>query len=73
MVYSIRFSEDEQAAIEQYALLYGMKNSEVIRKATMEMIEDEMDIQAFKEAKERFEQNPVTHPHEDVGKELGFL
>ncbi len=73
MVYSIRFSEDEQAAIEQYALLYGMKISEVIRKATMEMIEDEMDIQAFKEAKERLEKNPVTYSHEDVGKELGFL
>lgn len=73
MVYSIRFSEDEQAAIEQYALLYGMKISEVIRKATMEMIEDEMDIRAFKEAKERFEKNPVTYSHEDVGKELGFL
>ena len=51
MVYSIRFSEDEQTAIEQYALLHGMKISEVIRKATMEMIEDEMDIQAFKKAK----------------------
>lgn len=73
MVYSIRFSEDEQAIIEQYALLYGMKISEVIRKATMEMIEDEMDVQAFKEAKARFEKNPVTHTHEDVGKELGFL
>ncbi len=73
MVYSIRFSEDEQAAIEQYALLYGMKISEVIRKATMEMIEDEMDIQAFKEAKKRFEKTLVTYSHEDVGKELGFL
>ena len=60
MVYSIRFSDDEQAVIEQYALLYGMKISEVIRKATMKMIEDEIDIQAFKEAKERFEKNPVT-------------
>ncbi len=73
MVYSIRFSEDEQAAIEQYALLHRMKISEVIRKATMEMIEDEMDMQAFKKAKERFEQNPATYTHEDVGKELGFF
>jgi len=73
MVYSIRFSEDEQEIIEQYALLHAMKISEVIRKATMEMIEDEMDVRAFKEAKERFEKNPVTHTYEDVGKELGFL
>ena len=73
MVYSIRFSKDEEAAIEQYALLYGMKISEVIRKATMKMIENEMDISAFKEAKDRFEKNPETYSHEDIGKELGFL
>ena len=73
MVCPIRFSEDEQAAIEQYALLHGLKISEVVRKAAMEMIEDEMDMQAFKKAKERFEQNPAAYSHEDVGKELGFL
>lgn len=73
MVYSIRFTDEEQEVIEQYAQLYGMKISEVIRKATMEMIEDEMDIQAFKEAKEKFEKDPATYSHEDVGKELGFL
>lgn len=73
MIYSIRFSEDEQAAIEQYALLYGIKISEVIRKATIEMIEDEMNIQTFKDTRKRFENNLVTCSREDVGKELGFL
>lgn len=73
MVYSVRFTDDEQEAIEQYALLHAMKVSEVIRKATMQMIEEEIDLEAFKEAKERLEKNPVTHTHEEVGKELGFL
>ena len=72
-IYSIRFSEDEQAAIEQYALLCGIKISEVIRKATIEMIEDEMNIQTFKDTRKRFENNLVTCSREDVGKELGFL
>ena len=72
MVYSIRFSEDEEEMIRQYALLQGMNISEVIRKATKQMIEDEMDVKAFIEAKKRFESNPVTYSHEDVGKELGF-
>ena len=72
MVYSIRFSEEEQELIEQYAQLYGMKISEVIRKATMEMIENELDIRAFREAKERFEKDPRTYSMEEVGKELGF-
>ena len=70
---SVEFSEDEQAIIEQYALLHDMKASEVIRKATLEMIEDETDVQAFREAKLRFDKGPVTHTHKDVGKELGFL
>ena len=73
MINSTRFSEDEQAAIEQYALLCGIKISEVIRKATMEMIEDKMDIQTFKDTMERFDNNLVTCSHEDVEKELGFL
>ena len=50
-----------------------MKISEVVRKATLEMIENEMDTQAFRRAKERFEKNPVTYSHEAAGKELGFL
>lgn len=72
MVYSIRFSKEEEEIIKQYAMLYDMKISEVIRKATMEMIEDDMDVRAFMEAKEKFEKNPKTFSHEDVGKELGF-
>ena len=39
----------------------------------MEMIEDEMDLQTFKDTKERFDNNLVTCSREDVGKELGFL
>ncbi len=59
--------------IEEYASLYGMKISEVIRKLTIEAIEDEIDLEAFKKAKQRFEENPVTYSHEDVGKRLGFI
>ena len=73
MIHSIKFSEDERAAIERYASIHGMKTCEVIKKATIEMIEDEMDLQSFRETKERFEKNPVTYSHETVGRELGFL
>ncbi len=73
MVYSIRFSPQEEELIEEYASLYHMKISEVIRKLTIEAIEDEIDIEAFKRAKKRFEDNPVTYSHEEVGRRLGFL
>ena len=73
MVYSIRFSPQEEELIEEYAALYGMKISEVIRKLTIEAIEDEIDMEAYRKAKARFDENPVSYSHEDVGRRLGFL
>ena len=73
MVYSIRFSESEQSMIEEYAKVYDMSISEVIRKATMEMIEDELDIKTYEEVIKKFKEDPVTYSHEEVGRELGFL
>ena len=52
---------------------FGMKISEVIRKLTIEAIEDEIDIEAYRKAKARFDENPVSYSHEDVGRRLGFL
>lgn len=40
MVYSIRFSLQEEELIREYAELHQMKISEVIRKLTIEAIED---------------------------------
>lgn len=45
---------------------------EVIRKLTIEAIEDEIDVKAFSDAKKRYEQNSVSYSHEEVGKMLGF-
>lgn len=58
--------------IEEYATLYQMKKSEVIRKLTIEAIEDEIDVEAFRRAKQHFDENPVTYSHEEVGRRLGF-
>jgi RHH-type rel operon transcriptional repressor/antitoxin RelB len=70
MVYSVRFTPDEQKAIEQYASLYGMKTSDIIRKATMEMIENDLDMEIFRKAMKKYEADPRTHSLEDVEKEL---
>ncbi|MCL2318248.1 MAG: DUF6290 family protein [Methanomassiliicoccaceae archaeon] len=73
MVYSIRFSPEEQMLIEQYAALHGMKISDVIRRATMDMIEDELDIEVFRQALKNFEKDPRTYTMDEVKKELGLL
>jgi len=39
----------------------------------LEIEEDEADSETFLEAKQRYEQNPVSYSHEEAGKRLGFL
>jgi predicted DNA-binding protein len=72
MVYSIRFSPEEQMLIEQYASLHSSTISDVIRKATMEMIEDELDIEICRTALKNYENNSKTYSHDDIKRELGL-
>ena len=73
MVYSVRFSEQEQNIIEQFAMLHDMTISELIRKSVMEAIEDEIDVEICRKALKEFKENPKVYSHEEVGRELGFL
>jgi len=73
MVYSIRFSPEEQMLIEQYASIRGWTITDVVRKATMEMIEDELDIEICRKALKNYEKDQKTYSHEDIKKELGLL
>lgn len=72
MSVSIRFNEHELAAVKDYAKAYNMTLSECIRRAVLERVEDEYDLEAYKKAKEEFERDPVTYSHEEVGKMLGL-
>jgi uncharacterized protein (DUF1778 family) len=73
MVYSIRFSPEEQMLIEQYAALRGSTISDVIRTATIEMIEDELDMDICRMALKNYERDRKTYSHDEVKKELGLL
>ena len=72
MSVSIRLNDSELAAIQTYAASYGMTVSECIRRAILEQIEDEYDLQVFEEAYAEYKKNPVTYTHEEVKKELGL-
>ncbi len=72
MSVSIRFSEHELEAVKDYAKAYNMTLSECIRQAILERVEDEYDLEAYKKAKEEFENDPVIYSHEEVGKMLGL-
>jgi len=73
VVYSIRFTPEEQMLIEQYASLRGSTITDVIRKATMEMIEEEIDIEICRKALNNYEKDRRTYSHDDIKKELGLL
>ena len=72
MSVSIRLNDSELAAIKTYAASYGMTVSECIRRAILEQIEDEYDLQVFEEAYAEYKKNPVAYTHEEVKKELGL-
>ena len=72
MVFSVRFTEEERKLIEQYASLHGTTVSEVIRRATLEMIEDEMDLELAVKALEEYEKDPTTYTQDEVEKMLGL-
>ena len=72
MSISIRLNEQENEMIKTFAKINNMSVSEFIRKAVMERIEDEIDLQDYQKAMADFKKNPVTYSMEEVAKELGL-
>ena len=73
MAVSVRFNESELGLLREYAALYNMSQSEVIRKATMAMIEDSLDIAILETAMDRISKDgSKMYTFEEAGKELGF-
>ena len=74
MAVSVRFNDFELRLIKEYASLYNVSLSDVIRKATMEMIEDSMNVAILEVAMERISKDGTKmYTFEEAGKELGFL
>ena len=74
MAVSVRFNESELRLIKEYAALYNISQSDVIRKATMEMIEDALDVKTLEDAMDRVSKNgSKMYTIDEAGKELGFL
>ena len=74
MAVSVRFNDYELCLIKEYASLYNMSLSDVIRKATMDMIEDSMDVSILETAMDRISKDGTKmYTFEEAGKELGFI
>jgi predicted DNA-binding protein len=72
-VCSIRLSSEEQLLLEQYAAMHRTTISNIIRMATIEKIEDELDLEICYRALKNFENDPKTYTFEEIRNELGPL
>ena len=72
MTLTLRVSDEDSQLIRDFAKLHGVSVSEYIRSTVMEHIEDEIDLEAYRQAKAEFEANPVRYSHEEVGRMLGL-
>lgn len=72
MTISLRLNDEDTVLFKKYAELNGITVSELLRQSVIERIEDEYDLNAYKEAMAEFKKNPVTYSLDEVEKEPGL-
>ena len=70
MTISLRLSDEDTKLIKDYAKINNMSVSDLIRKAVIEKIEDEIDLDAYNKAIKEFKKNPKTYTLDEIEKEL---
>lgn len=55
---TIRLPEAEKKLIGDYARTFGTSMSDFVREAALEKIEDELDLQTWRDAKAEFDADP---------------
>ncbi len=69
---SVRLNNEDEALFKSYAKSKNMTLSQLVRNAVFEKIEDEYDLQVFKEALAEYKENPTTYSHQELTKMLGI-
>ena len=72
MSLTVRMSDGDMDLIKNYAAMKGASVSDVMRKAIMEKIEDEIDLEAYKRAMAAYQANPITYSQDEVERVLGL-
>ncbi|MBR2066819.1 MAG: CopG family transcriptional regulator [Solobacterium sp.] len=72
MTISLRLSDEDTKLIKDYAKINNMSVSDLIRKAVIEKIEDEIDLDAYNKAIKEFKKNSKTYTLDEIEKELGL-
>jgi len=66
MAISLRLSDQDNKLIRDFAKLYGLSVSEFIRNTVIERIEDEIDIQAYRDTMAELEKDQTTFSMEEA-------
>ena len=69
---SVRLNEEDTKLIKTYAQINNISLSDLIRKAVLEKIENEYDLECYKKAVEEYEKNPKTYTMQEIKEELGL-
>lgn len=72
MTISLRLSDEDTKLIKDYAKINNMSVSDLIRKAVIEKIEDEIDLDAYNKAIKEFKKDSKTYTLDEIEKELGL-
>lgn len=65
---TFRVNDAEKALINDYATAFGMSASEFVRTSTLDRIENELDLKAWKSAKAEFDADPVTISADEIAR-----
>ncbi len=72
MTISLRLSDNDGQLFKQYAALCGLSISELIRVSVLEHIEQDCDLQAYRQALDAYAEDPSTYSLSETEKEMGF-
>lgn len=66
MTVTLRLSDQEMDLVRRYADMKGTTVSDVMRRAIMEMIEDEYDLTAYEASFAAYQTDPLTYTQDEM-------
>lgn len=70
MTISLRLNDEDTMLVKKYAEINKISVSELIRQTVIERIENEYDLDMFRQAMAEYNNDPVTYSLAQVEKEL---
>ncbi len=67
---TVRLSSDDKEIIARYAQSKGRSVSDIVREAILERIEDELDLELYRQAIAEHKKNPKSYSLEDTARLL---